>query len=598
MVAGAAVAQAQTNHPGPLPLPGDLSVELSPDGKTTIFTTGTAFYDEVNPFAERPPSNVLPTVYENATDSGGDIIPNTLPSTPENPYNLHPDPVVTDINPRSPEEDLRRIIQHLNEVAYSEARQATDQEFFANGKGVPADARRGGIERTGSDAGTIEEDGASQIDYDKVQMAIDILEGNPVANRAYSGLPLLHYKGSEFVKTVDPETKNVTVHQIWTRENIESDAMFIDPSAVPNEEWTITYVIDVLRRGHEDFAPFMLLFDDPNDLDGAALPHVAMDQTFFPMEEGKRYTFKMKMPPARYWNLTYHWGWRVHSPRIQSVENATKVVAGKNIVEWETDVFGENPSSTEEKKLKAISMIGDLSPAKRMWKAFREIEDIAPAKPHSYLRTLVDELQASFEDWKHRNKLPRGVEPSPDHHQTLFYVNNTIYGTINDQDANAQPIFHQWETRGATMTSKLYNGDYFPHAYFSVDFGGLRGYENIFQNTLPIGGAGPWFTFGRAHWFINTAAPALVPAAERPDTYEEGSYYEVAALPEEASEVAQGVRPNWLEHPGNNGYWTEPTAEGIGEHNIAINFRYEPSIRLRYYQFDPLHHNVAIWSVH
>jgi hypothetical protein len=31
---------------------------------------------------------------------------------------------------------------------------------------------------------------------------------------------------------------------------------------------------------------------------------------------------------------------------------------------------------------------------------------------------------------------------------------------------------------------------------------------------------------------------------------------------------------------------------------VQITYNYEPSRRLRFYQFDPLHHDVAIFSVH
>jgi len=36
----------------------------------------------------------------------------------------------------------------------------------------------------------------------------------------------------------------------------------------------------------------------------------------------------------------------------------------------------------------------------------------------------------------------------------------------------------------------------------------------------------------------------------------------------------------------------------VGEHNLEVTFTYEPSRRLRMYQFDALHHDVAVWSVH
>ena len=76
---------------------------------------------------------------------------------------------------------------------------------------------------------------------------------------------------------------------------------YIDPTVVNDEEWTINYVVKILNRGHEDFAPYAMFFDDPDemnltDLGGPDLtqggtvfpriPNVGMDQTFFPMEEG------------------------------------------------------------------------------------------------------------------------------------------------------------------------------------------------------------------------------------------------------------------------------------------------------------------------
>jgi hypothetical protein len=31
---------------------------------------------------------------------------------------------------------------------------------------------------------------------------------------------------------------------------------------------------------------------------------------------------------------------------------------------------------------------------------------------------------------------------------------------------------------------------------------------------------------------------------------------------------------------------------------VVLTLNYEPSLRLRFYQFDPLHHEQAIWSAH
>jgi hypothetical protein len=78
-------------------------------------------------------------------------------------------------------------------------------------------------------------------------------------------------------------------------------------------------------------------------------------------------------------------------------------------------------------------------------------------------------------------------------------------------------------------------------------------------------------------------------------------------LPELAG---KGAPPNWPEDdPGEtvtatapvlvtydqNGkeVWLKPTIK-----KFDIDYNFEPSRRLRFYQFDPLHHDVAIFSIH
>jgi hypothetical protein len=44
-----------------------------------------------------------------------------------------------------------------------------------------------------------------------------------------------------------------------------------------------------------------------------------------------------------------------------------------------------------------------------------------------------------------------------------------------------------------------------------------------------------------------------------------------------------------------------PPVQGDGtpsQHIVEIEYNFEPSRRLRIYQFDPLHHDVAIYSLH
>jgi hypothetical protein len=542
--------------PGPQPRPGPSVVTQSPDGTTTFISTGHTEFPPSDTFGPNP-SNLLPTIYENMCDAGGDTMPNTLPSTIEQPYNLHPDPEVSAIDITSPTDDLQSIFGHLRDA-------------LANHR---------------------------KIDQGRVQFAIDIIEGNPV-ERSYTGFPLLHYNGPDKVKAVTPIMNGpdvvggtVTVHQIWYDSHIESDTSYIDPSLVNDVPWTIRYVIDVLNRGHEDFAPNVVYFDDPDDV-GSRIPHVGMDQTFFPMEEGLRYIFEVQMTPGRYWNLTYNWGWRVHPPRIQAIENVTVPVAGMPRNAFEIQVFGENPTANEAAKLAAIDMIGNMAPAKRMWLAFRAIKAGAHGKK---LRDLVDEAQDAFFNWQNRNELPTGVEEDASSDVTLFYVNNTIYGHVNGYVDDSQVKITQFSNRGDTVKLKLLNGDYFVHSYALADFGGLRGWENTFHNTVPIGGAGPWFTFGRHHWWVETTSgPVPVPPAIRP-VGKPGRIIDMSNLPETANDMAG--TPAWMKLLTWN-VSNKKTEQGLGEHNIELTFNYDPSPRLRMYQFDALHHDVAIWSMH
>ncbi len=511
---GTTVAFAQ--HPGPQPRPGPSTQTTSADGITTFVTTPQGGFPSQDPFASPPGSNFLYTVDSNMFDGRGVEMPNTLPSRPDNPYNLHDgDVVVSEIDKTSPSDDLKAIFASVKEKA----------EY-------------------------------GNIDGPAIQRAIDILEGNPIPDRVYSGLAMLHYTGPEKFKRVTPIFGrngqkiggNVDIHQVWFDTHIESDTSLLDPSDVQDVPWTITYTVDVLNRGSDDFSPFVMYFDDPtlSPPGSPPMPHVAMDQTFFPMEDGTRSIFKIKMTPGKYYNLTYTWGWRIHPPRVQVTENALKVVGGKTLLQWEIDTFGPAPRSSRLAKLAAIAKIGALSPAKQMWLALKAA--LLPVSPSAVV-VAMRQAQEAFESWFDRTKLPRGVQADPNADITILYVNNTIYGSELEN-------FDKWTKRPQTFKVTLLNGDHFEHSYMNVDFGGSRGWENQFQSTTSVGGSGCWFTFGRVHWWVNAGGP-----------------FGLINVP-----PVQGLTP--------------------GLHKVEITLNFEPTRRLRLYQFDPLHHDVAVYSLH
>lgn len=580
-------AQAQVapppadRQPQPLPPPSAWTRTDSADGTTTTYSTPTGAFPASDPWVN--PTNLLPTVYADVMAANGKPIPNTLPSTPEHPYNLHDDPTVVPIDATSPADDLAAIFQAWHK-------------------------RHG--------------DSREHLDRAALQRGIDILEGNPVPGRVYSGMPMLHYTAGSEVRKVEPVYDangkpvggNVTVHQVWFGQHIESDTAYIDPSvmlqpAFNDLPFTITYVVDALHRGSDDFSPMEMFFDDPDVL-GVAKPLVLMDATFYPMQDGTRTTFVVREPPARFFNLIYTWGWRNHPGRVQVMENALKTAMGKTLPQWEVTTFGADPQATQASKEAAIAMIGDLSPAKRMWNALRGLQE------KGFDRGLMAEYERAFHQWQQRNKLPDGVKPDPDADYTLFYVNDTIYGQMRDYARyNRHPVLNKWHLRGTQVRVKLFNGDYFPHGYVSVDFGGLRGWENTFQNTIPLGGDGAWFTFGRVYWEPNTPTPAMVPPAVKADStaLPEIAKARLATMqlrPAESSSVREDsvlhryrlsyLDPDATSWPASmrKGDHAAPNGDVLGEHTVILNLNYEPSKRLRIYQFDPLHHTQAIWSIH
>ncbi|MGH7786708.1 MAG: hypothetical protein ACRERC_07560 [Candidatus Binatia bacterium] len=526
-----------TREPHPQPLPGPSTQCSSQDGVTCdqindVFAPYTLV--ETPEGRMRPGQNMLKTIDSNNFDSNDEEMLNTDPSLigvpfdPDKPvyaqYNLIDGvPEVSAIDMASPTDDLGRILQN---------------------------------------ALTAAQDGT--IDQESIRFGLDLLEGNPlpttyrgesIAGRVYGGFALLHYTAPERIKAVTPIRDgtgkviggNVDIHQIWFDQNIESDTAMLDASAVQDVPWTITYTVDVLHRGNDDFAPFVGYFDAPpmNTPGAFGEIKVGMDAVFFPMSEGTRTVMKVKMAQGRYLNIIYHWGWRRHPPRIQVTENALKQIGGLTLPQWTVNTFGPAPRASRANQLRAIAQLAELSPAKRIWQALSDAQ--AASSPAQVVDLMMD-AQPAFDDFLDRTRLPTGVEADPHADVTLFYANNTIYGS--------SPLnLSKWVERGTTLNITLLNGDHFMHGYVSIDFGGSRGWENQFQNT---DGSGCDFTFGRDYLWINAGGPW----------------------------GAINVPPVSIDG-------TTP-----GMHKIRMQMNFEPNPRLRLYQYDPMHHDVSIFSLH
>lgn len=626
-------------YPQATPAGSAQTTETRSDGSLhTTVDTGHSLWPRCDPFQEEtfPGNNFLPSIFTNVFDAKGREMVNTLPSTPDIPYNLHDgDPVVTVINPISPADDLKEIFDEL--IGVSET--ILGYRDRASHLGTVVRFVRGGedaAQSLGKEAATLEglgpeekeqriADCQAEIDFlagevefllsrinPRIEMGIDIFEGNPIQNRAYSGLAALHYDSANRVGVVEPiyddEHKlvggNVDVHQVWFGGRIESDTAFLDVSKIippcpkdaggncpddgPGVPWTVTYKVDVLNRGDDDFSPFVTYWDG-DFRSKSSKPHIGMDQSFFNMDAGTRTVFKIKMTPGKYLNLVYTWGWRMHPPRVQVMENANKRVNfdgvaghnvgcqtekydGKTLVQMEQAVFGDDPRAD---KPAAIRMIGDLAPAKRMYDALLKAREEAGLQNfENIVEVIRDQALPAYYAWLDRLHLPcYDLEPSPDGlcrdgfnadpeaDVTIVYANNTIYGDFTSGRPTTRGVWTRWEEwtrRPETLEVTIYNADNFVHAYTIADFGGSRGWENQFKSSVRLAGSGCWFTFGRVNWWMVAGAP------------KSGQFL---CVPEAEAGTA-------------------------GRHTMDVNLNFEPSRRLRFYQFDPWHHDQAIWSVH
>jgi hypothetical protein len=604
-------------HPCAQPEPG-VSMRTDTPGLTTIVTP-EGQHPSLDPFENPPGSNFLMTDYQNLRDYENREMPNTLPSTPTNPYNLHDGPVVTaPIDPRSPDDDLDMIIDQI--------------ELATRDNNVDVSANL-------------------------IQFGIDILEGNPI-DRAYSGLAMLHYRGAVNITPVVPETDgsgnviggNADVNIFYWGQHIEADAFFIDPSAVLDVPWTVTYNVHILNKGMEDFSPMVShsnVFKVPTGAEKTGPPHASMDQTFFPMlDEGTKYTLKIKQTKGKYFNLIYHWGWRIHPPRVQAIENARKAAGGLTYPQWEKAAFCEGGATDPDCDMKnnpddkayAIAQIGDLSPAKRMYNIFVDMmkerkgqnDDIKFGKE---LDGIAANLREAYYDWTDRTKLPTGVEPDPNATMTMFYVNNTFYGNrqgLQGEGSGQGPASYKgisngsvpgWTTRPYNFKVTVLNGDHFDHYYRNVDFGGSRGWENQFQFTDPTsligphpGSSDPDHLINNAPFNDHIANPTLAGHDNVFPINRGGTEEFLQTTPRDPIDPVNGTPQLgsgcfftfgrnylWPNAGALSGLIKVPAAAGDGTpgmHKVDITYNYEPSRRLRMYQFDPVHHGVAIYSLH
>jgi streptogramin lyase len=294
------------------------------------------------------------------------------------------------------------------------------------------------------------------------QIAIDILEGNPITGRAYSGIPLLNWNGPARVKSVPPGG-NVVVRQVRSAHATLSDTALLS-FADPTLPYTITYRIAELGQAGV-LTPTPLLADPKGTALGGlhsvvvplALPQLPIGTTatsrFHPAGAAEITRLAVQdvtvaMPPPNVTAALLHPDLRPGYASLQTVQVATPAR-----LSYVAGAFGFTGSApTLAQKTAAIGRIGSAAPERILWDHLQALDPRAPGFLEAARsvgigdRVLVGVMRS-------REAIPPGVTTPPGVDLTVVLLNDETY--VSPSALRLAP--------GASLTVALVNADGFAH---------------------------------------------------------------------------------------------------------------------------------------
>ncbi len=213
-------------------------------------------------------------------------------------------------------------------------------------------------------------------------LALDILEGNPISGKTYSGIPLLNWNAPAKVKRV-PAGGNVIVTVVRYGDHTLSDTWLLD-FADPTRTFTLTYRVSDLDAAGV-LAPTPLLVDNGKPAGGLhsvlvplVLPDMAtgtqVTNRFHP-NGGDEHTrsgtqdLTVTMPPPGNTNAILTPDLRPGHTSLGSLEPVTP----ERLARVNASAGFSGAAPTDAQKLAAIGRIGDASPEKRIWNDLRAL---------------------------------------------------------------------------------------------------------------------------------------------------------------------------------------------------------------------------------
>src|SRR3954453_1868146 len=268
-------------------------------------------------------------------------------------------------------------------------------------------------------------------------LAIDILEGNPIGDKAYSGMPLLNWNSPAKVKSV-PANGNVVVREVRWDEHALSDTWQLSFDN-PNQPYTITFRITELGTTFGSaLTPAPLLSQNGNVIGGEsqvltplAPPQLAMGTTTsnrFTPNGGNEFTrlavqdVTVAMPPAGVTDLVLEPDLKPGSETLFTLQRAS--AEHLNTARADFGFSSDTPSAAE--KVAAINKLADVSPEKELWSDLRDLRPDAPGFLNAAGlvaggdRSLVGAMRT-------RSSPAAGVARDPSADVNLDFVNNESY---------------------------------------------------------------------------------------------------------------------------------------------------------------------------
>jgi hypothetical protein len=220
-------------------------------------------------------------------------------------------------------------------------------------------------------------------------LAVDILEGNPIGGKAYSGMPLLNWNSPAKVKNV-PAGGNVVVREVRWDEHALSDTWLLSFDD-PNQPYTITFRIAELGTTFGSaLTPAPLLSQNGNVIGGEtqvlaplAPPMLAMGTSTtnrFTPGGGPEFTrtavqdVTVAMPPPGVTDEVLEPDLKPGSETLFTLQrtNADHLNAAR------ADFGFSSTSPSAAEKTAAINRLADVSPEKELWSDLRDLRPDAP----------------------------------------------------------------------------------------------------------------------------------------------------------------------------------------------------------------------------